>query len=150
MFNKWKAKRELVKAFEIYRKEYTNAYKYYNYVFYIGLNNENYDIIDEAYNYMKSLDDILKALAYVLYSNFHMFGIEDKCWIETYYDLYKDEGKLYFEKITKQHNTTKYNYATYVTNIDNFKGNYSKGDIMYNIENGCFYIYDGKKFLNMC
>jgi hypothetical protein len=21
---------------------------------------------------------------------------------------------------------------------------------MYNIENGCFYIYDGKKFLNMC
>lgn len=99
MFEKWKAKRELIKVFKIYHKEYINAYKYYNYVFDIEFHNKNYDRIDEAYNHMKSLDDILKALAYVLYSNFHMFGVEDKCWIKTYYDLYKDEGRSYFEKL---------------------------------------------------
>ena len=107
MFEKWKAKRELVKAFKIYRKEHAKAYKYYCHVFDIELDNKNYDIIDKAYNDMESLDNILKALAYVLYSNFSMFGVEDKCWIETYYVLYKYEGKQYFEKLQCNKRTDK-------------------------------------------
>lgn len=100
MFDKWRAKRELVKAFKIYRKEYVKAYQHYRHVFNMEFDKGNYSAIDEAYHNMQSLDDILKALAYILYSYFDMGGMEDGCWIETYYDLYKNEGKLYFEKIT--------------------------------------------------
>jgi uncharacterized protein (DUF927 family) len=99
MFDKWKAKRELVKAFKFYHKEYRKAYKHYRHTFDTEFPNKNYNIIDEAYNNMQSLDNILKALAYILYSNFNMCVMEDKCWISTYYDLYKDEGKKYLEKI---------------------------------------------------
>lgn len=167
MFDKWKAKKELIKAFTFYRKEYNKAYEHYRYTFDTEYLNKNYDAIDEAYNDMKSLEDIVKALAYLLYSNFHMSGMEDGCWIKTYYDLYKNEGKKYVEKIRKENDDIYEKFAKeddewnkiykqaqqelIAWHTDNFfEGNYSKGDVIYNMENGCLYKYDGKNFINMC
>lgn len=163
--DKRKAKRELIKAFKFYRKEYKKARKHYNHTFDTEYLNGNYDVIDEAYNDMKSLDDILKALAYVLYSNFNMFGWEDGFLISTYYDLHKDEGKKYFEKIKKEHDDTfakeddewdemykqaQKQFMTWRTHTNDFKGNhYSKGDIVYDMENRQ-YMSDGKIFIEMC
>lgn len=115
MFDKWRAKRELVKAFKFYRKEYVKAHKHYFHTFDIEFPNKNYDVIDEAYNNMQSLEDIVKALAYVLYSNFHMFGWEDCCWIATYYDLYKDEGKEYLEQFNSNPDNNR--DILYITNL---------------------------------
>lgn len=146
MFDKWKAKRELVKAFKFYRKKYEKANKHYHHTFDIEFPKKNYHIIDKTYNDMKSLEDIVKALAYVLYSNFYMFGGEDGCWVHTYYDLYKNDSKEYIEKITKQNKTNNIAWS-----INDFKNNhYTKGDKIYNTENGCVYFYDGKNFINMC
>lgn len=171
LFGTWldkkKAKRELVKAFKFYRKEYNKARKHYRDTFDNEFLNGNYDIIDEAFNNMESLDDILKALAYVLYSNFHMHDGEDGFWVHTYYKLYKNEGKKYIEKIRKEQaqseksakeddkwdemyeQATKKHFMMWRTHTDDFKGIYSNGDIMYDIENRCLYLYDGKNFIDV-
>ncbi len=165
MFEKWKAKRELVKAFKFYRKKYEKANKHYHHTFNTEFQNENYHIIDEAYNDMKSLEDILKALAYVLYSNFNMFVAEDRCWISTYYDLYKHDGKQYVEKIEKDNKTNKFDLTKplkgevtdkqygifhdgkfdygYITTL-------KQGNIYFDIANNKQYIYDGKNLIEMC
>ena len=156
MFDKWKAKRELVKAFKFYRKEYNKANKHYIHTFNSEIHNGNHDVIDEAYNDMKSLDNILKALAYILYTNFPMFGWEDGCWISTYYDLYQDEGKKYLKQLNSNHNK-----VIYTTDLSNLKSwdigqkalntlSQEEGTIIYDVSTQTIYMSDGKNFVEFC
>ena len=139
MFNKWKTKQELCKAYKIYHEKaisflYSNLYTHEEY---------------------KQLQDIQYAIAYVLceyfdfnYEFYYDFPFSNKWGIAYDYIYYYNECEEAYKKIIKQNNTTEYNYATW--SINNSKDNYSKGDIVYNMENGCLYIHDGKKFINMC
>ena len=134
MFDKWKAKNALCKAYELYRKKK---------MLYLKVNT-----IDSY----QQLQDVQYAIAYVLceYFDFKCDNPFSYKWYIIYdYIHYYNECKEAYEKLTKQNNTTKqHDYIVWSTN--NFKGSYIKGDIIYNMENGCFYIYDGKNFLNMC
>lgn len=159
MFDKWKAKRELVKAFKFYHKEYVKANKHYSHTFDIEYPNRNFNVIDEAYNDMQSLEDIVKALAYVLYSNFHMFDWEDDFWIKTYYDLYKDEGKEYLEQFNSNHDNNR--DIIYTTNLSNLESwdigqkalntlAQEKGTIIFDTSTQKMYMSDGKNFIEIC
>ena len=134
MFDKWKAKKALCKAYKLYYKKkmlYLKA-----------------DTID----LYQQLEDIQYAIAYVLceYFNFKCDNPFSYKWYITYdYTRYYSKCKVAYEKIIEPHNTTKYDYIAWTTN--DFKGNYySKGDVIYDMENGCLYLYNGKNFINMC
>ena len=137
MFEKHKAKKALFKAFCFYRekkKPYLKA---------------------DTISMYEQLQEIEYAIAYVLCEYFD-FNYEFYCdfpfnykWDIAYdYIHYYDECKKAYETITKQNDTTEYNYIAWSTN--DFKGHYMKGDTIYNIENGCVYMYDGQNFINMC
>lgn len=133
MFDKWKSKNALCKAYKLYHKEKMSYLK------------------TSTIDLYQQLQDIQYAIAYVLckYFDFKCENPWSYKWYITYdYTHFYNECKKAYEKIIKQNNTTEYNYIAW--SINDFKGHYVKGDIIYDMENGCFYIYDGKKFLNMC
>ena len=138
MFDKWKTKNALYKAYKLYNKKKIPYLKV------------------DTMNLYEQLQDIQYAIAYVLCECFdfnYKFYYNDypfsyKWYIANDYMNHYDECEEAYEKIIKQNNTTKYDYIAW--SIDDFKGHYVKGDIIYNMENGCFYYYDGKEFINMC
>lgn len=128
MFDKWKSKNALCKAYKLYHKKkmlYLRA-----------------DTID----LYQQLEDIQYAIAYVLckYFNFKCDNPLSYKWYITYdYTNSYNQCKEAYEKITQQ-NKTKHNNV-----VNKNKGNYSKGDIIF-MESGRLYFYDGKNFINMC
>ena len=134
MFDKWKAKNALCKAYKFYYEKKRLYLKP--------------STIDLYYQ----LEHIQYAIAYVLceYFNFKCDNPFSYKWYITYdYKYYYDACKKAYEEIVKENNnTTKYDYIAW--SINDFKGHYSKGDIIYNMENGCLYMYNGKEFINMC
>lgn len=143
MFNVWKARRELCKAHNVYRK------KAESFLFSDLYNHEEY----------KQLQDIRHAIAYVLceYFDFNYkfyydnFPFNYKWFIAYDYIEYYNECKEAYEKLAKQ-NKTNHNYKYIAWSIDDFKNHYctKKRDVIYNMANRCLYMYDGKNFINMC
>ena len=130
MFDIWKAKRALCKAFDFYRKK-----------------KESY--LKADINIYVQLEEIEYAIAYALceYFDFECDNPFSDKWYITYdYIHYYDKCKEAYEKITKQNKT---NHNT-IWRIKDFKSNsnYSKGDIT--MINRRLYYYDGKYFINMC
>lgn len=139
MFEKHKVKKALCKAHKFYSEKKIPYLK-------VG-----------TMNLYKQLQDIQYAIAYVLCEcfdfNYKFYYNENpftyKWFIANDYVNHFDECKKAYEEIVKENNnTTKYDYIAW--SINDFKGHYAKGDIIYNMENGCLYMYDGKKFVNMC
>ena len=137
MFDKWKARRELCKAYKMYRKKAKSF-----------LNSDSFT--SKEWN---QLYDIKHAIAYVLceyfdfnYELYYENPFSYKWYIAYDYIHYYDECKEAYEKITKQNKT---NHNT-IWRIKDFKSNsnYSKGDIT--MINRRLYYYDGKYFINMC
>jgi hypothetical protein len=139
MFDKWKIRHELCKAYKIYDKK---AHQF---------------LYSDLYTSKEcnQLYDIKYAIAYVLCEYFdfnYKFYYENpfsyKWYIAWDYMQYYDECKEAYEKITKQN---KINHVPVVWVIHDFKSkdNYSKGDIMYNVENRRLYYYNGKNFIEI-
>ena len=137
MFDKWKSKNALCKAYKLYYKKkmlYLKA-----------------DTID----LYQQLEDIQYAIAYVLceYFNFKCDNPFSYKWYITYdYTNSYNQCKEAYKKIVKE-NRTKYNNIVWSINdliYNKNKGDYSKGDIIYNMESGCLYFYDGNNLKNMC
>lgn len=140
MFDKWKSKNALCKAYKLYHEKKMSYLK------------------TSTIDLYKQLQDIQYAIAYVLceYFDFNYefyydnFPSNYKWYIANDYIYCYDECKEAYEKFVKD-NKTNHNIAW---SIDDFKNNhythYTKGDIIYNMANGCLYMYDGKNFINMC
>lgn len=135
MFDKWKIRQELCKAHNMYRKKVTSF-----------LHSTSY-----TYDEYEQLKEIEYAIAYVLceYFDFNYefyydyFPYGNRWYIAWDYLKYYDECKKAYEKITKQNKT---NYIA--QSINDFKGNYSIGDVI--MINGRLYCYNGKYFINIC
>ena len=145
MLDKWKAKRELYKVYKIYYKKaksflYSNLYTHEEY---------------------KQLKDICYAIAYVLceyfnfnYEFYYEFPFSYKWNVAYDYITYYNECKEAYEKY-KIHNSYQILPKEYMTaHISDMIGykrcRYIKGDIVYCLENGCLYRYDGESFINIC
>jgi hypothetical protein len=138
MFDKWKARQELCKVYKMYDK------KAYSVLFSNSYN-------DIEYN---KLQDIQYAITYMLCEYFDLnyefyydyFPYSYKWNIAYDYVKYYNRCKEAYEKFVKENKTN----CNIVWSTNDFKGDYSKGDTIYNMENGCLYMYDGKNFHNMC
>ena len=139
MFDIWKIRQELCKAYKIYDKKRKSCL----------------DLIWDDVEEYEQLHDIQYAIAYVLceyfdfnYELYYKNPFSYKWNIAYDYIHYYDECKRAYETITKQ-NKTNHNIVWSINGFKN-KSNYSKGDMMYNIDNRCFYYYNGKNFIEMC
>ena len=156
MLNKWKSKRELIKAFKFYRKEYQKAYTHYNKVFREEFPKKNFKAIDEAYDNMEKIEMIVKSLGYILHTNFFVSIIHDGCWVSTYYDLYKDEAKKYLEELNSSHNKDIiYTDFSVLESWDIGQRALNtlsqiEGTVIFDISTQKMYMSDGKKFVEMC
>lgn len=155
MFNKWKAKRALCKAFNFYRKK-----------------KELYLTTNTISTY-EQLEEIEYAIAYVLceYFNFKCDNPFSYKWYITYdYIHHCNECEEAYEKFVKENNTnhiqafdlvkplkgevTDKQYGIIDDNNGKFNYDYittlQKGNTYYDIENNKCYMFDGKNLLEMC
>ena len=132
MFDKWKTKNALCKAYKLYHEK-----------------KKSYLKLSTIDSYCQ-VERIQYAIAYVLceYFDFKCDNPFSYKWYITYdYKYCYDACKKAYEDFVKENNQ-KHDYIAW--SIDDFKGHYVKGDTIYYMENGCSYYYDGKKFINMC
>lgn len=137
MFDKWKSKNALCKAYKLYHEKKMSYLK------------------TSTIDLYKQLQDIQYAIAYVLceYFDFNYEFYYDNFpssykWCIAYdYIRYYDECKEAYENIIKENNTNNTINCDYIAQHTK---DYIKGDVIYNMENGCLYMYDGKNFVNMC
>lgn len=140
MFDKWKAKRALCKAFNFYRQKKEMYLRIYT-----------LDIYEQ-------FEEIEYAIAYVLCEYFDL-----KCdnpwsykWYITYdYTHYYSKCKVAYEKIIEQ--KTKINNIDIMRHdfiiphsINDFKMCYVEGDVIYSVEDRCTYYYNGKNLIKIC
>jgi hypothetical protein len=138
MFDKWKTKRALCKAFDFYRQKKERYLRIYTLDTY------------------EQLQEIEYAIAYVLCEYFDL-----KCdnpwsykWYITYdYTHFYSQCKRAYEKIIEQKNKEnmkyRYNYiARYFNGFKN-KDKYTEGDMLYNVEDKCLYYYDGNNLIKI-
>ena len=145
MFDKWKAKRELYKAFRMYCKK-----------------KKPYLKVETIELYMQ-LQNIEHTIAYILCEYFdfpyqyhydNSFGYK----FDIAYDYIKlyDECKKAYENFIKENNHIKnkaINCDYIIQNTEDlsfFKYTLTKGDVIYNMENKRTYMYDGKNFIEKC
>ena len=153
MFDKWKSKNALCKAYKLYHKEKMSYLK------------------TSTIDLYQQLEDIQYAIAYVLckYFNFKCDNPWTYKWYITYdYIHYYNKCKEAYEKFLKENNANhtqefdlikplkgkvtdkqynifhdgKFDYG-YITTL-------KKGTIYYDIANNKQYIFDGKNLLEMC
>ena len=137
MFDKWKTKRALCKAFKFYKTKKEKYLKIYT-----------IDIYEQ-------FEEIECAIAYVLceYFNFKCDNPFSYKWYITYdYTHYYSKCKVAYEKIIEQ--KTKINDSMihdYIIlhSINDFKMCYAEGDVIYSVEDKCTYYYDGKNLIKI-
>lgn len=66
--------------------------------------------------------------------------------ILTDYVYHQERGREYLEKLNKEDNNVFYTTDSLLS----YKTSLQQGDIVYCLENGCQYLWDGKNFKNIC